>query len=137
MSSLFQTKTLIGIFIMPSRWNNNLQVDVSLHSDTLFRFRANQSLLLLLSGEATNAYSLLVQTHVCCTQGEHANRYTTRIRWTNTYSLLVQTHVCCTQGEHANCYTTRIRWTEDIQLNTNEEVEFLTRNADDIHLTKW
>ena len=71
-----------GIFIMPSHWNNNPQVDVSLHSDTLFWFRANQSLLLLLSREATNTYSLLVQTHVCCTQDEHANCCTTRIRWT-------------------------------------------------------
>jgi hypothetical protein len=42
---------------------------------------------------------------------------------------LVQTHVCCTQGEHANCYTTRIRWTEDIQLNTNEEVEFFDKKC--------
>jgi hypothetical protein len=30
-------------------WNNSPRVDVSLHSDTFFWFRANQSLLLLLN----------------------------------------------------------------------------------------
>ena len=35
------------IFILLSQWNKSLQVNMSLHSDTLFRFLANQSLLLL------------------------------------------------------------------------------------------
>jgi hypothetical protein len=30
-------------------WNNSPRIDMSLHSDTLFWFRANQSLLFLLS----------------------------------------------------------------------------------------
>jgi hypothetical protein len=34
---------------MIANWNNNPWVDMSLHSDTLFWFRANQSLLFLLN----------------------------------------------------------------------------------------
>ena len=34
---------------MLAHWNNSLRVDMSLHSDTLFWFRANQSLLLFLN----------------------------------------------------------------------------------------
>ena len=37
------------IFIVLAHWNNSLQVDMSLHSDTLFWFLANQSLLFLLN----------------------------------------------------------------------------------------
>jgi hypothetical protein len=36
-------------FIVLAHWNNNLRVDMSLNSDTLFGFRAN-----LISGEATD-----------------------------------------------------------------------------------
>jgi hypothetical protein len=36
-------------FIVLAHWNNNPRVDMSLHSDTLFWFRANQSLFLLLN----------------------------------------------------------------------------------------
>ena len=36
------------ILIVLAHWNNSLRVDMSLHPDTLFRFRANQCLLLLL-----------------------------------------------------------------------------------------
>jgi hypothetical protein len=35
------------IFIMLAHWNNSPRVEMSLHSDTLFWFRANQSLLFL------------------------------------------------------------------------------------------
>ena len=34
---------------MQVHWNNSPRVDMSLHSDTLFEFRANQYLLFLLS----------------------------------------------------------------------------------------
>ena len=40
---------LSWIFIVLALWNNSPQVDMSLHSDTLFWFRANQSLLFLLN----------------------------------------------------------------------------------------
>jgi hypothetical protein len=33
---------------MLAHWNNSLWIDMSLHSDTLFWFLANQSLLLLI-----------------------------------------------------------------------------------------
>jgi hypothetical protein len=40
---------LSWIFIVLAHWNNSLREDMSLHSDTLFWFRANQSLLFLLN----------------------------------------------------------------------------------------
>jgi hypothetical protein len=40
---------LSWIFIVLAHWNNRPRVDMSLHSDTLFRFRANQFLLFLLN----------------------------------------------------------------------------------------
>ena len=49
MSALYLTNMLSWIFIMLAHWNNSLQVDMLLHSDILFWFRANQSLFLLLS----------------------------------------------------------------------------------------
>jgi len=48
-SALFSTNTLSCIFIVIAHWNNNSWADMSLHSDTLFWFRANQSLLFLLN----------------------------------------------------------------------------------------
>jgi hypothetical protein len=38
---------LSWIFIKLAHWNNSPRVEMSLHSDTLFWFRANQSLLFL------------------------------------------------------------------------------------------
>jgi hypothetical protein len=43
----YKSNTVSLIFIVLVHWNNSLQVDMSLHSDTLFWFRANQSLFLL------------------------------------------------------------------------------------------
>jgi hypothetical protein len=43
------TKTLWFIFIVLAQWNNRPWVDMSLHSDTLSWFWANQFLLLLLN----------------------------------------------------------------------------------------
>ena len=48
-SALFQTNTLSWIFIVLAHWNNSPWSDMSLLSDTLFWFRANQSLLFLLN----------------------------------------------------------------------------------------
>ena len=69
-------------------WNSSLWVDMSFHSDTLFRFRANQSLLLLL-----NAAFLVRKQHIYFVvfsltrsgleptiyhaRGEHTNHYIT------------------------------------------------------------
>ena len=47
--ALYQINMLSWIFIMLAHWNNSLRVDMSLHSDTLFWFRANQSLIFLLN----------------------------------------------------------------------------------------
>ena len=65
---LWTRPSLGGIFIMLPHINNSPQVDMLLHSDTLFRFWANQSLVLLLnvvcfSGEVvnTNVKSLIWQ----------------------------------------------------------------------------
>jgi hypothetical protein len=41
--------TLGWIFIVLAHWNNSPQIDMSPHSDTLSRFRANQSLFFLLT----------------------------------------------------------------------------------------
>jgi hypothetical protein len=49
MSALYQTTTLIWIFIMRAHCNNRLRIDMLLHSHTLFWFRANQSFVLLIS----------------------------------------------------------------------------------------
>ena len=43
-STLFYTNVLSWIFIVLSHWNNSQRVDMSLNLDTLFWFRANQSL---------------------------------------------------------------------------------------------
>jgi hypothetical protein len=56
-SALFYT--LSWIFIVLAHWNNNPQVEMSLHSDTLFWFRANQSLLFL-----RNAACLAEKQHI-------------------------------------------------------------------------
>ena len=46
-SALYYTNTLSWIFIVLAHWSKIPRVDMSLHSDTLFWFRANQSLLFL------------------------------------------------------------------------------------------
>ena len=49
MSALYKTTIQGRIFIVFVHWNNSPWVDMSLHSNTLFWFRVNQSLLLVLS----------------------------------------------------------------------------------------
>ena len=49
MFTLYWTNMQNWIFIVLAHWNNSLRVDMSQHSDTLTRFRANQSLFLLLN----------------------------------------------------------------------------------------
>jgi hypothetical protein len=48
-SALYWTNTLSWIFIVLAHWNNSPRVDMSVNSDTLFWFRANQSLLFLMN----------------------------------------------------------------------------------------
>jgi hypothetical protein len=48
MSALFLTNTLSWILIVLAHWNKSA-VNMSFHSDTLFFFRTNKSLPLLLS----------------------------------------------------------------------------------------
>ena len=48
-SALYKTNSLSCIFIVLVHWNNSPRVYMSLHSDTLLWFRANQSLLVLLN----------------------------------------------------------------------------------------
>ena len=46
-SALYQTNTLSWMCIVLSHCNNSPRIDMTLHSDTIFRFRAKQSFLLL------------------------------------------------------------------------------------------
>ena len=71
------------IFIVLAHWNKSSREDMSLHSDTLFWFRANQSLLFLLNAtclaekqQIPILYSLVWPT-IYRTRGEHANHYAT------------------------------------------------------------
>jgi hypothetical protein len=48
--------TLSWIFIVLDHWNNSPQVDILLHSDTLFWLRANQSLLFLFNAACLALY---------------------------------------------------------------------------------
>ena len=43
MSALYKTSTLKYDFVVLAHWNNNPQVDISLHVDTLSLIRANKS----------------------------------------------------------------------------------------------
>jgi hypothetical protein len=66
-------------------WNNSLWVDMTLHWDTLFRFRANKSLLLLHKTMCLATTNFIVfgltrpqpEPMIYHIQGEHTNHYTT------------------------------------------------------------
>ena len=47
MSALYETNTFSWIFIVLAHWNNSPRLDMSLNSNTLSWFWANQSFLLL------------------------------------------------------------------------------------------
>ena len=49
MSACIRSTCLVGFFIVLVYWNNNLQVDMRLYSDTLSWLWVNQTLLLLLN----------------------------------------------------------------------------------------
>ena len=92
-STLYKTNTLNWFFIVLAHWKkkpNSLQINKSLHSDTLSWFRANQFLLLLLNAaclsekQNTNTnfkvFGLIwleLEPMIYCTQDKHVNHYTT------------------------------------------------------------
>ena len=88
-SALFLTNMLSWIFIVLAHWNNSLWIDMWLHLDTLFWFRANQSLLFLLNAaclaekqQNTNfiVFGLTrpgLETTIYRTRDKHANHYAT------------------------------------------------------------
>jgi hypothetical protein len=49
ISALYKPNTISWVFIELVHWNNSPRVDLLLHSDTLFYFQANQTLLFLLN----------------------------------------------------------------------------------------
>jgi hypothetical protein len=52
-----------SIFVVLAQWNNSPRVDMSLHSDTLSWYGANQSLLLLLSATCIEQWSDIYQCY--------------------------------------------------------------------------
>ena len=83
---------------MVAHWNNSRRVDMSLHSDTLFWFRANQSLLFLLNAACLGKKQQIPIFKVFCltrlgfeptiyrTRGEHAKHYATDAVYKYIYS---------------------------------------------------
>ena len=62
MTAFYYTDSVSCIFIMLTHWNTSTWLDMLLHSDTLFWFRVNQTLVLLFNaaeGETENTYSSL------------------------------------------------------------------------------
>ena len=89
MSALYQTNTLIWIFIMRAHCKNRRRIDMSFHSHTLFWFWANQSFVLLISAmclaEKQQNICLIVfgltrlalEPKIYRIRGEHVNHNTT------------------------------------------------------------
>ena len=63
------------LYYYSAHWNNSPWVDMSLHSDTLFWFRANQSLLL--NATCFDLTRPELEPTIYRTWGEHANHYIT------------------------------------------------------------
>jgi hypothetical protein len=79
MRSALYTRSWICIVL--AHWNNSPRLDMSLHSDTLFRVRTNQSLLFLLNAawlaqkQQIQILKSLVRLEptIYHTRGEHTN----------------------------------------------------------------
>ena len=82
------TNTLSWIFIVLALWNNSPRVDMLLHTDTLFWFRADQSLLILLNAvylaEKKNTNFIVfgmtrpeLESTINRIRSKHANHYAT------------------------------------------------------------
>jgi hypothetical protein len=95
---------LIWIFVVLVHWNNSPQVDMSLHSDTLFWFRVNHSLPFLLSAACLakkQEIPILVfgltrpglQPMIYHTRSVHVNHYATNVvtkyKSTNVYRMVI------------------------------------------------
>jgi hypothetical protein len=74
--------TLSWIFIVLAHWNNSLRIDMLPHSDTLARFQANQSLLMvsILATSAVDSelkpWSCQTKDYIigiCCFSAKHAS----------------------------------------------------------------
>ena len=88
-SSLDWTNTVNWIYIVLSHWNNSPRVDVSLHSDTLYPFIDNQSLILLINAACLVEKQQIpilpviglngpgLENMIYHTRDEHANHYIT------------------------------------------------------------
>ena len=81
---------LSWIFIVLDHWNNSLRVDMSLNSDTLSWFLANQSLLLFYKAVCLWKNSkyivfgltrLELEPTIHCIWGEHTNQYTADVEF--------------------------------------------------------
>jgi hypothetical protein len=82
----YQTNTLSWIAIVHDIWNNMVWVNMSLHLDTLFWFRANQSLLffpsvanLVEKHQMSIVFGLTrpkIERIIYSTRGGHPNHYT-------------------------------------------------------------
>jgi len=104
MSALYLTNMLSWIFIVLGHWNNSLWVDISLHSDTLSRSQATQSLIFLLNATCLAekqqitilmAFSLTwleLEPTIYHTRGEQANYNDTD---TFFWSLMIARRVLC------------------------------------------
>jgi len=108
MSALYLTNTCSWTFIVLAHWNNSPRIYMSLHSDTLFYFLVNQSLLVLLNdtclAEKQQIWCNLIvfgltkpwfQLTIYRTRGEHANQIFVTVTDQN-YSILVPlSYVTC------------------------------------------
>jgi len=101
---------------------------MSLYSNTLSRFRANQPLLFvnaacLTEKQQIQFYSLWfdpteLEYVIYHTRGEHANHYTTNVYHTRgEHANHYTTNVYHTLGEHANHYTTDVYHTRGEHAN--------------------
>ena len=83
-----KTNALSLIFIVLAHWCNSPRVDMSLHSNTVFWFRANQSLLFLLKAACLvekqqipilvfGLIRTVLESTIYRTRGEHANHCAT------------------------------------------------------------
>jgi hypothetical protein len=89
-SSLYYANTISWIFIVLAHWSNSPRIDMTLHTNTLSWFWANQSLLSLLKAAcleeklATNTNFIVfgltwsgLEPTIYRTRDEHTNHYTT------------------------------------------------------------
>ena len=112
MSALYWFNTLSYIFIVVTLWSNGIRVDISLHSDTLFWFRAIQVFVLtpyvcVLSRE-TKHTNISVVGFINQVLGPKIYRTRSDRGWPNIDRYK--------QSEHTN----RVNYTNDYRLHDHE-----------------